>query len=580
MQALPHVEAESRIVGVPLPPRNLGTGKDHVPYGAYQLAAEYCGLSAPPPRPRHEWQHGWNPADTGDHAEIISGTDGLSRHRRIRDSFLVAREDEEASLRRQGYRSVHAVGLPVVYQAPENVERRSGSLLVMPVHSLETTKHEWNFETYADEIEAIQTHFSQVVVCVSPSCFRRGYWVDAFVRRRIPVISGADIFDANTYRRLACLFGHFEFMTTNGFGSHLVYAALFGAKPSIYGTIAPLAADDFKNDAFYKNNPETVRMVVEMNTPEALRRRFGELFLPPWTAPPRTEWGRFQTGMQCKRDPRELRHLLGWDKTVAGVARVRRVVSGVTRRTAAIARRLHAPSDFARDMTLAKLESAAPGENISFNAPWGPMDTANGPLLAFELLTYFYGDAARSQVNPADAPVVDLKPREGAALLALLEHQPFRTFYYRSGDESTDTLLSNLSAHPGAAGRVVALTAQTAGAANAHEEWNVFRQEFQEILGQCAVLKLTVSRENWEQMLSRLDDFQNCRLLLLECEDQPESYMGELLGRLGTAYFIPRFDGLRTATIRQAGSLSPQSIVALPLIRSGLDLPAYRSARS
>jgi hypothetical protein len=514
------------------------------------------------------------------HVEMVTAADGLSRHRRHSHTMLVARTDEEEYLRQQGFRSAHAVGLAIIYEEAPPVSRQAGSLLVMPVHSLEYTKHEWNFEAYADEIEAIRSHFSSVVVCVSASCYRRGYWVDAFERRGIPVISGADIFDANTFRRLACLFGHFEFMTTNGFGSHLPYAALFGAKPSIYGTIAPLAADDFKDDAFYQHNPETLRLVVEMNTPEALRSRFEDLFVSPWTAPQRTEWGRFQAGVQCKRTPGELRRLLGWDKTTARKSRLRQVVSGVTRRAQALGTRLHEPSEFSRDLALAALENAAPGDRVSITARWGPMETDNGPRLAFELSTYLYGDADRLRVNPEDAPGVDLKPREGAALLALLELHPFRTMYYWQEDCAADRLRSNLSAHPAAAGRVVALTPHRAGVGSGQEGYAAFRQEFKEILDQAAVLKLAVSRDNWEDVLSRVEDFPNCRLLLLECEDRPEVYMGNLLARLGTAYFVPRFEGLRTATIRQAGFLAPQSIVALPLVRSGLDLPAYRSERT
>ena len=578
MLELPDVTQESYRAGVALPERLIG--RRYVPYGTYQVAATYCGYSSPPAEFRGEWQHGWVPPDSVIHPEMVTAADGLSRHRRLSHSILVARADEEQYLREQGFQSVHSVGLPIVYGASPDTSRHAGSLLVMPVHSLEYTKHDWNFEAYADEIDAVRSRFSKVVACVSASCFRRGYWVDAFERRGIPVISGADIFDANTFRRLACLFGHFEFMTTNGFGSHLVYAALFGAKPSIYGTIAPLSADDFKDDAFYQHNPETVRMVVDMSTPEALRSRFEDLFLPPWTAPERAEWGRFQAGMQCKRDPDELRRLLGWENSSVRSARVRRVVSAVTRRTLGLASRLYAPSDFARDQVLATLENTAPGDEVAINAPWGPMQTENGPRLAFELSTYLYGDAGSLRVNPVDAPGVDLNPRDGAALLALAEHHPFRTMYYWPNEKSAGDLRRNLDAHPRAAGRVVPLTPQAAGVANLHEDWEAFRQEFKETLGQAAVLKLAVSRENWREILSRLDDFPSCRLLLLECEDRPESYLGDLLARLGMAYFVPRFDGLQTATIRQAGFLSPRTILALPLTRSGLDLPSYRFERS
>ena len=138
MFLLPELVDESRIVGIPLPPRDFGVGREYLPYGAYQLAARYCGLSKPVRWFEGEWQHGWNPTDNVSHPEVITSTDGLSRHRRATHTFLVARDDEATALRRFGYRSVHAVGLPIVYQPKVQVDRLPGSLLVMPVHSLGT----------------------------------------------------------------------------------------------------------------------------------------------------------------------------------------------------------------------------------------------------------------------------------------------------------------------------------------------------------------------------------------------------------------------------------------------------------
>ena len=221
MLALPEVKDESRIVGVPLPERRMGYGTEHVQYGAYQVAASYCGFSVPPRAFLGEWQHGWAPPEMNFHPEAVTANDGLSLHRRSTHSYLVAREDQEHYLKQEGYASVHSVGLPIIYQRSQEVERLPGSLLVMPVHSLDYTTHDWNFEQFAREIHTIRNRFSSVVACVSPSCFRRGYWVEAFQERGIPLISGADYFDANSYQRLVRLFGRFDFMTTNGFGSHI-----------------------------------------------------------------------------------------------------------------------------------------------------------------------------------------------------------------------------------------------------------------------------------------------------------------------------------------------------------------------
>jgi hypothetical protein len=320
---LPRTELESDLVGTALPIRAPG-----VWYGAPFIAAKYCGL-VEPRWMNGEWQHGWHPVEHNIHPELVVGNNGKSRDRRGIDHFWVARRDQAAYLRLHGYKRVEAIGLPIVYLPQPEVERETGSLLVMPVHSLSYTKHSWDFDRYADEIAQIAGRFSRVVACVHPACYQKDYWVISFRNRGIPVISGAELTDRNSLLRMAVLLSRFEFMTTNGLGSHLVYAAYYGAKPSIFGNIASHAPTDFSEDIFYRNCPEILQATLEMLGEPHLRKTYPEFFCTPWAAKTCVEWGSWQVGVQCKRSQKELRRLFRWTVMNRAASRLK----GLARKT-------------------------------------------------------------------------------------------------------------------------------------------------------------------------------------------------------------------------------------------------------
>jgi hypothetical protein len=587
MPKLPDVQEESRTVGIPLPERSLGTGIEHVQYGVYAVAATYCGLPVPPRFFAGEWQHGWHPDDTVPHPEMITGTDGLSRHRRESQQFLVAREDQAQVLRRVGYRSVESVGLPIVYQPQPAVERSRGSLLVMPVHSLEYTKHDWNFEQYAQEIDAIRHRFSSVVVCISGPCFRRGYWVAAFERRGFPLISGAELSDANSYPRLAHIFSRFEFMTTNGFGSHLLYSALFGTKPSIYGTIAPLRADDFQGDGLYQNNPDVLTHVLELNTPAALRRRFPELFTLPWAATTRADWAAFQAGVQCKRAPGDLKQLLGWTSATS-----RRWSAAVATKIARVShdwtQRVTDGAEHAKQAALTVLRQATPGDVVRVSSPYPGLQSNDGARFAWELESFFYGDGLNVKVNPPDAAALDLSPREGVSVIALARHHPYRRIYYLTEDgDNGERVRQNLVASSDGQ-RLVPLRLRctpapdetSACAADPLKQWSALREQHRDVLAEVAVFRTSLTEETWPRVLGALEDLPCCRLLLLECHDQPQAYLGLLLTKLAEQHFVVDLGKLKWSSFRSPGVNVLTTILSLVCTRSGLKLPGVCTATS
>ncbi len=279
-------------------------------YGAISVAAAYCGFKQVPSPLPGDWMHGWVPSyrEKFHPFWILGAETSPEKH------YWVSRKDEEDFLRRCGYKNVSTIGLPMVYLPPTaEVRRRPGSLLVMPAHSAHYTTHSWKFDEYAEAIAAIRSEFAEVLVCIAPTCWKHGYWVDAFRERGFPLVSGAAVFDRNALKRVQTLMCSFEYVTTNSFGSLLAYAAYFGAKPSVYGPYASYSVEDFKHDPVFRLYPKLLERAIQLASEEELQRNCPQFFCHPREAKANVEWGRFEVGESNKVSPRTMRSLFGWN---------------------------------------------------------------------------------------------------------------------------------------------------------------------------------------------------------------------------------------------------------------------------
>jgi len=279
-------------------------------YGAAYVAQKYCGLPLfKELRIRGEWQHGWHPEEHNVHPELVIGNNGLSKTGRS-NYYWVARKDQEEYLKSHGYINAQAIGLPIIYVEKPKIRRVEGSLLVMPAHSLPTTTHKWDMQTYAREIGEISSRFSKVVVCVHPSCLKKRYWVDEFEKRGFSVIPGADPYDSNSLSRMAELFCGFKYVTGNTFGSYIVYSAFFGAKPSIYGSYAEYREEEQRNTPLYMNCPELLPIVTNLTNETNIRKTYDWLFSDPDAARSHKGWADYQLGQSNKLEKNALRCVL------------------------------------------------------------------------------------------------------------------------------------------------------------------------------------------------------------------------------------------------------------------------------
>lgn len=280
-------------------------------YGAFHIAAQYCGVSAHYPFPGI-WQHGcFGPWDQSTPESILYHAPGIP-HLKI----FCARGDEKAFLERHGVRDVHSIGLPFVYLPPISASKLTNTLLVLPVHSVAGIpgfEAGEQFNDYAEAIAEVSERFARTVVCLHYGDIRNGYWISELEQRGLDWIVGAVPHDRNSLLRTKKLFSQFDFVTTNGWGSHVAYALACGAKVSVWGPVPRISRSVASKDLGVGGlNEWELRFSQE-------RREEKEKYLVPLYRHPaeglRDEsLGQYLIGEGNRLPANELKEVFEWDK--------------------------------------------------------------------------------------------------------------------------------------------------------------------------------------------------------------------------------------------------------------------------
>lgn len=336
-------------------------------YGSMQIAATHAGL-VPPPIYRISgiWHHGcfgpWYEFSAKLLVNFAPNAEKLP--------VFVAREEQAACLRREGFGAVRAIGLPFVYAPEPDVKRVPGSLLVMPTHSLVGEKHTDRspFERYADLIARIARNFRHVTICVHPNCARNGLWVKEFSERSLPVIYGAQTNDANALRRMSTLFAAHETVTTNDWGSHVAYALATGARLAIHGE--PVVSDwrTFLSDETWAANPGVLEHTYSAEVLGQKREFLSRFYQEPVAAVADVDLGRWLIGAGHRLKPAEmagvLQTLLSPTPQPLGTSSVGRELPALRRQAAELA--AAGQSEEASRLLLQAVRVAVETKNLRF----------------------------------------------------------------------------------------------------------------------------------------------------------------------------------------------------------------------
>jgi len=253
-----------------------------------------------------KWVHGWRFKDLK-YIEQLTGSGKGNYH-------LVALKEHETFLKNNGLKS-KAVGMPFIYvEDVENIKikRIPNSLLIMPPHTLSYVEQSWDESEYIKLIGSLKSDFELIVVCIHPECYKKGYWIEACEKFKLPYIKGASLNDKNSLIRMYRLFSSFEYMTTCHIGSHVLYAAYCDCKVSIYGNYFKYKKEFFTNDPFYRKYPHILERNLKIGSESYIRKKFPQFFVSPKDAKIMKKWADKEIGLQYKIPAYKVAYYLGW----------------------------------------------------------------------------------------------------------------------------------------------------------------------------------------------------------------------------------------------------------------------------
>jgi hypothetical protein len=260
------------------------------------------------------WVHGWHSDENNISIFCICPDIFIHGKSNFTFNYLVARKSQEIFLKQKGYINAKAIGLPIVYLPEKKIERQKNTLLVMPVHSNNSIHNNWQFDNYVQSINSVRNQFKKVVICIHPLCIRDGFWVNEFKKYDYEIVEGAIGNDKNALLRIQILLSSFEYVTTNGFGSHWAYASFLGAKFSVFGNFAAYLLDEkeIENDQIMKDNIESLYHVYKVISEDHLKNKYPSFFCHPKEATQHIDWGKYEVGYDNKLSKEEVLELFGW----------------------------------------------------------------------------------------------------------------------------------------------------------------------------------------------------------------------------------------------------------------------------
>jgi hypothetical protein len=282
-------------------------------YGASRIIAREIGIPSSLPTTAI-WSHGWV-FDNIRNFKQITG-EFISRNR----LYLVRNEVEREILQQQGLRA-EAVGLPFLYalKTEPPPQRIPGSLLVMPTHgTTQCPVNEKNAFLLA-RLAPIRLQFSTVCACVSGMCVINRQWIDQLERNDIPWITGAWVFDLNALRRMVRILQSFEYVYTDSFGSHLLYASAAGCRVvcDLDVSVMPTLEELAELDPLCRAHPDILDDFRKEHADYEswlrwLHHQYPQFFQRFENASQLTGWGRNELGEQFMRRHTEIAQLLDW----------------------------------------------------------------------------------------------------------------------------------------------------------------------------------------------------------------------------------------------------------------------------
>lgn len=283
-------------------------------YGAYKILKKYVGIKHLnyEKRKKINWAHGWY-ADF--FIEKSEEPYMACCNIKYRDSFnFVTRKTQEKFLWDKGFPNSKAIGMPIIYLPEKKYQKLPNSLLVMPGHSLPGYEMETFEDEYVNSINSFRHEFEKITICIHPGCFYNGLWHKTFKKHGYNITKGVELCDLNAFPKLQKLMSEHEYMTTNSYGSHVMYASYFGSKVSIIGKVPDYKLENLLKNETWISEKNKKPIIEEFNTVTIMnyRKYYPSFFVEhPLEAISHKELADYELGVKHKINKLEFDQIVG-----------------------------------------------------------------------------------------------------------------------------------------------------------------------------------------------------------------------------------------------------------------------------
>jgi len=277
-------------------------------FGFSHVLSESFGLKYPP-RSYCCYLHGWvwtpdlKPEDLGYYFTP-------------RDTpIVVANEFQRETLMQNGFARVIAGGLPFAYVKKSDADRKIGSLLVMPPHSMKLYSLPEIEGGFFEYIDSIKDDFTEVAFCIHADDLGNNEFLVSLRQKGFGFVVGAHASDANSLKRMRMIFDRYEYVTTTIMGSHVLYAAFCGCRVSLLERFhCAYSQQSFSGYSWIANVPGYLERALDcFNNKQKLVAQFPWLFVAhPKLAALMTDWAKKEIGLNHLLEKQVLLDILGW----------------------------------------------------------------------------------------------------------------------------------------------------------------------------------------------------------------------------------------------------------------------------
>ncbi len=271
-------------------------------------------------KPLADWDHGWTYIQTPniDYYKVLISN---------KLNFVVSNKEKASNLREYTSNKVSLAPLPFYYYYNNILTQRlrinnKDRLLIMPAKTLNFANlNNKTFiqyqKTFIENIIEAKKEFKEIAICIHNNDIK--IWDNIIGKNKVTIIRGADPIDNNSYKRMYQIFSNFEYMITNYFGSHIVYAASMGIKVSLNSQLIDYKIDENKIKNFYsKFKKVDVKGITSdyydlFNTKEIKKKLHFLFFENPKNAKILSDWAKKEIGHNYEASLVDAKNLLGFN---------------------------------------------------------------------------------------------------------------------------------------------------------------------------------------------------------------------------------------------------------------------------